>query len=169
VTADVPRANNVAAEQNTPLWRRGAAAVAMLTFAVDGEAPVLAAGRRHANNAMAMTHQAFDARRGLPRLLGILDEFGIKATFFVPGLSAERWPEAISDIAERGHDVAHHSYTHRPSTELSVAEERWEFERGFEALERLGITPSGYRSRCGRRPGTAPTSPPNTGSPTTPV
>jgi peptidoglycan-N-acetylglucosamine deacetylase len=127
-------------------WRGGAAAIAMLTFAVDMETPVLAAGRRHAENAMAMSHQAFDARRGLPRLLGILDEFELKATFFVPGLSAERWPEAISDIAERGHDIAHHSYSHRPSTDLTPAEERWEFERGCEALATLGITPAGYRS-----------------------
>jgi peptidoglycan/xylan/chitin deacetylase (PgdA/CDA1 family) len=133
-------------DTNPPGWRDGAASVAMLTFAVDAETPVLAAGRRHAQNAMAMTHQAFDARRGLPRLLGILDEFAIKATFFVPGFSAERWPDAISDIAERGHEIAHHSYTHRPSTELSAAEERWEFERGSEALAALGITPTGYRS-----------------------
>jgi peptidoglycan/xylan/chitin deacetylase (PgdA/CDA1 family) len=129
-----------------PTWRAGAASIAMLTFAVDAETPVLAAGRRYAENAMAMSHQAFDARRGLPRLLGILDEFGIKATFFVPGFSAERWPAAIGDIAERGHDIAHHSYSHRPSTELSPTEERWEFERGCEALATLGITPSGYRA-----------------------
>lgn len=127
-------------------WRGGAAAVAMLTFAVDGVTPVLAAGRRHAENAMAITHQQFDARRGVPRLLGILDEFGIKATFFVPGISAELWPAVVSDIAARGHDIAHHSYSHRPATGLSPAEERDEFERGYEALSALGITPAGYRS-----------------------
>ncbi|OBB61123.1 polysaccharide deacetylase [Mycobacterium sp. 852013-51886_SCH5428379] len=127
-------------------WRNGAAAVAMLTFAVDGVTPVLAAGRRHADNAMAITHQQFDARRGVPRLLGILDEFDIKATFFVPGISAELWPALVTDIVERGHDVAHHSYSHRPATQLSAAEEREEFERGCEALAALDITPSGYRS-----------------------
>jgi len=127
-------------------WRGGASAVAMLTFAVDGLTPVLAAGRRHAENAMAITHQQFDARRGLPRLLGILDEFGIKATFFVPGLSAELWPALITDVAERGHDIAHHSYSHRPATTLSAIEERVEFERGCEALAKLDITPNGYRS-----------------------
>ena len=73
----------------------------MLTFAVDGVTPVLAAGRRYADNAMAMTHQQFDARRGLPRLLGLLDEFDIKASFFVPGISAELWPAAVSDQAVR--------------------------------------------------------------------
>ncbi|WP_084959845.1 polysaccharide deacetylase family protein [Thermoactinospora rubra] len=127
-------------------WRGGAAAIALLTFAVDAETPVLAAGRRYAEHAMAMSHQAYDLRKGLPRLLGILDEFGIKATFFVPGLVAERWPEPVTRIAERGHEIAHHSYSHRPSTGLRPSEERMEFERGLEALDRLGIRPSGYRS-----------------------
>ena len=130
----------------SPGWRNGAAAVAMLTFAVDGVTPVLAAGRRHADNAMAITHQQFDARRGTPRLLDILDEFGIEATFFVPGISAELWPALVTEIVERGHDVAHHSYSHRPATQLTTGEERIEFERGYEALARLGITPHGYRS-----------------------
>ncbi|KAA0094134.1 polysaccharide deacetylase [Mycolicibacterium sp. P1-18] len=141
-----PAANPQPSAQPSPGWRNGAAAVAMLTFAVDGVTPVLAAGRRHADNAMAITHQQFDARRGTPRLLDILDEFGIKATFFVPGISAELWPALVTDMVERGHDVAHHSYSHRPATQLTVAEERIEFERGYEALARLGITPNGYRS-----------------------
>lgn len=127
-------------------WKGDAAAVAMLTFAVDGETPVLAAGRRYAHHAMAMSHQAYDKNRGLPRLLSILDEFSIAATFFVPGLVADRWPGVVSDIVERGHEVAHHSYSHRPSTELSPTEERVEFERGMESLATLGITPSGYRA-----------------------
>lgn len=127
-------------------WKGGAAAVAMLTFAVDAETPVLAAGRRHAKNAMAMSHQAYDLRRGVPRLLGVLKEFDLRATFFVPGFVADRWPGSVSAIAEQGHEIAHHSYSHRPSTELTETEERTEFERGMESLTRLGIQPRGYRS-----------------------
>ncbi|MFB6784506.1 polysaccharide deacetylase [Streptomyces sp. NPDC056352] len=142
----MPQSTTGSIDSPSPQWRGGAAAIAMLTFAVDGETPVLAAGRRYAQHAMAMSHQAYDARRGLPRLLGILAEFDISATFFVPGLCAERWPHAISAIVEAGHEVAHHSYSHRPSTELTPAEERWEFERGLEALHALDIHPVGYRS-----------------------
>ena len=142
----VPGAQEAASAGDGPDWKEGAASVAMLTFAVDGETPVLAAGRRYSHHAMAMTHQAYDKRRGLPRLLGILDEFDIKATFFVPGLVADHWPGTVSSIVERGHEVAHHSYSHRPSTELTPSEEKEEFERGMESLDKLGITPSGYRS-----------------------
>lgn len=127
-------------------WRGSSASIALLTFAVDGETPVLASGRRYAANAMAMSHQAYDTRKGVPRLLGILDEFSIKATFFVPGLIAERYPATVMAIVEQGHEVAHHSYSHRPSTQLTRSQEREEFERGLEALEALGISPMGYRS-----------------------
>ena len=143
----MPRApTTVRASRPAPGWRGGAAAIAMLTFAVDAETPILAAGRRYADHAMAMTHQGYDARRGLPRLLSILAEFDLAATFFVPGFTADRYPHAVSAIVEAGHEVAHHSYSHRPATELSPVEEAVEFERGLEALDKLGIEPSGYRS-----------------------
>ncbi|NHU49268.1 polysaccharide deacetylase [Rhodococcus sp. A14] len=127
-------------------WRGDAAAIACLTFAVDAETPVLAAGRRYSSNAMAMSHQSYDMRRGLPRLLGILNEFSIRATFFVPGFVAEMHPDAVSAIAEQGHEVAHHSYSHRPTTQLTRSQEREEFERGMEALSALDIHPVGYRA-----------------------
>lgn len=142
---DTP-ASQDATNESPAGWRGGAAAVAMLTFPVDAETPLLAAGRRYADHAMAMSHQAYDTRRGLPRLLSVLDEFDVKATFFVPGLVAEWWPNAISAIVERGHEVGHHSYSHRPSTELTAADESQEFERGLEALAALGIQPVGYRA-----------------------
>ena len=134
------------AEERADAWREGAASVAMLTFAVDGETPVLAAGRRYSHHAMVMTHQAYDKNRGLPRLLDILAEFDITATFFVPGFVADRWPGVVSRVAEEGHEIAHHSYSHRPSTSLTKAEETMEFERGMESLAALGISPAGYRS-----------------------
>jgi polysaccharide deacetylase family protein (PEP-CTERM system associated) len=46
-------------------------------------------------------------------LLGILDESGVKATFFVLGWVAERFPALVAGIAEAGHEVASHGYAHR--------------------------------------------------------
>ncbi|MGW1994881.1 polysaccharide deacetylase family protein [Embleya sp. NPDC001921] len=127
-------------------WPAGNSCVAVLTFALDGETPILAAGRRHADNAMAMTHQQFESRVAAPRLLRLLAEYDITATFFVPGLTAERWPHTVTAIAEAGHEIGHHSYSHRPPTELTDAEDRAEFERGLRALGALGIEPVGYRA-----------------------
>jgi peptidoglycan-N-acetylglucosamine deacetylase len=127
-------------------WRDGAAAVAVLSFDVDAESPILAAGRRYAEHAMVMTHQAFGPRVGVPRLLGLLADYDLRATFFVPGLTAERYPGTVEQIAAAGHEIGHHSHSHRSAVDLGEAGEREDFERALEALARVGVTPRGHRA-----------------------
>ena len=127
-------------------WHNGRAAVAVLSFDVDAESPILAAGRRYAEHAMAMTHQAFGPLVGVPRLLELLADYSLPATFFVPGLTAERYPQTVAQIAEAGHEIGHHSYSHRSPVYLSESEERADFERALAALERLGVRPAGHRA-----------------------
>jgi peptidoglycan-N-acetylglucosamine deacetylase len=131
---------------DAPGWLRDRAAVAVLTFALDGETPILAAGRRYAGHAMIMSHQAFEPRVAVPRLLRLLADYDLRATFFVPGLVAERWPRMVSEVAEAGHEIGHHSYSHRQPTSLSEAADRAEFERALAVYDQLGISPSGYRA-----------------------
>jgi len=89
----------------------------------------------------------YGARVGLPRILALLAAYQLPATFFVPGHTAESYPEAIEAILAAGHEIAHHSYSHRDLSTLSAAEERGELERGIAALERFtGRRPLGYRS-----------------------
>jgi peptidoglycan-N-acetylglucosamine deacetylase len=127
-------------------WRGGASAVAVLTFDVDAESPILAEGRRYADHAMVMTHQAFGPRVGVPRLLGLLADYGLPATFFVPGLTAERYPETVAAIVEAGHEVGHHSYSHRTAVSMTADEERADFDRALVALDRVGVRPRGHRA-----------------------
>lgn len=47
-----------------------------------------------------------------PRILDILDEYNIKATFFAVGRMAERHPEMLQRIYEKGHSIGNHSYSH---------------------------------------------------------
>jgi peptidoglycan/xylan/chitin deacetylase (PgdA/CDA1 family) len=119
---------------------------ACLTFDVDAESPVLAAGRRHAENLGLMSHQAFGPRVGLPRILDLLDDYGIRSTFFVPGLTAERYPGAVEAILARGHEVGHHSYAHHSPIDISEDEERRDFDRALAALDGLGVRPEGFRA-----------------------
>ena len=127
-------------------WLGNHACVFVLSFDVDAESPILAHGRRHAENAMVMTHQAYGPLVGVPRLLRLLDEYGLGATFFVPGLTADRYPDVVERIAAAGHEVAHHSYSHVSPVRLSEDEEREDFERALAALERVGVRPQGYRA-----------------------
>lgn len=130
----------------SPTWLRGHAAAATITFDIDAETPILAEGAVYASHAMAMTHQAYGPDVGVPRLLDILDQVGIKATFFLPGWVAEARPGLAPTIADRGHEVAHHSYSHRSTTGLTPAEEREDFERAFEVLRSQGVEVSGHRA-----------------------
>ncbi|MES9604949.1 polysaccharide deacetylase family protein [Actinomadura sp. NPDC000929] len=127
-------------------WHGGAAAVVALGFDVDAETPVLAQGGRYAAHASTMSHQAYGPDVGLPRILELLDDLEVPATFFVPGWVAERRPGLAASIVERGHEVAHHSYSHRPPTSMSPEGERADFERALEVFAGQGIEITGHRA-----------------------
>ena len=52
----------------------------------------------------------------------------------------------VEQILEAGHEVGHHSYSHRSPVDLTEAEERADFERALAALDRLGVRPEGHRA-----------------------
>ena len=118
---------------------------ACLSFDVDAEAPILVEGAHHAENAGVMSHQAYGPLVGVPRILALLAEYGVPATFFVPGLTAERYPQTVEQILEAGHEVGHHSYAHFSPFDQTEDEERRDFERALGVLERFGVKPEGFR------------------------
>jgi peptidoglycan-N-acetylglucosamine deacetylase len=118
---------------------------AILSFDVDAEAPILVEGRRHAENAGLMSHQAYGPRVGVPRILALLADHDLPATFFVPGMTADRYPETVERILEAGHEVGHHSYAHFSPFDQDEQAERADFEHALAALERRGVRPEGFR------------------------
>jgi peptidoglycan/xylan/chitin deacetylase (PgdA/CDA1 family) len=89
----------------------------------------------------------FGPKVGIWRVLDLLQEYQVPATFFVPGWVAEKWPKVISACLEKGHEVALHGYLHEfMDTVVDIEEERMILERGIRALkESVGVTPAGYR------------------------
>jgi polysaccharide deacetylase family protein (PEP-CTERM system associated) len=84
--------------------------------------------------------------RNTHRALDLLDEFGVKATFFALGWVAEEMPEIIREIAARGHEVASKGHYHRTIQEMTPGEFREDVQRSREAIERAtGIRVIGYR------------------------
>jgi polysaccharide deacetylase family protein (PEP-CTERM system associated) len=89
------------------------------------------------------------ARLGLEidAVLDLLDEKGVKATFFILGWIAEHRWRVARDIVERGHEVGCHSYAHQLVYNLSPAEFRADTDRAVKAIEdACGVTPRLYRA-----------------------
>jgi polysaccharide deacetylase family protein (PEP-CTERM system associated) len=81
------------------------------------------------------------------RLLDLLDERGIEATFFFLGWVADRHPGLVREVVARGHEPACHSYWHRLIYTLTPAEFREDTRRAKDAIEQAAGTPvHGYRA-----------------------
>jgi polysaccharide deacetylase family protein (PEP-CTERM system associated) len=81
------------------------------------------------------------------KVLALLDEAGVTATFFVLGWNAERRPALVRRIAEAGHEVASHGYAHHMVFEQSPEEFRADICRAKALLEDLAGCPVlGYRA-----------------------
>jgi peptidoglycan-N-acetylglucosamine deacetylase len=129
-----------------PAWPDNAELAVALTFDVDGEAPWLGDGPEYARRLTTLSQGRFGPARGLGRILGLLAELNVLATFYVPGYTADQHPDAVESILAAGHEVAHHGYLHRGTDSLDAGAQRAELEEGLTALGKLGVRPGGYRS-----------------------
>ena len=80
------------------------------------------------------------------RLLAILRDFDVKATFFILGWVAERYPEIVRDIVFDGHEIACHGYAHRLIYNQSNEVFREDLLKSKTILEEI-ISEAFYQSR----------------------
>jgi len=79
--------------------------------------------------------------------LDLLQSRHVQATFFILGWVAERYPVLVREIAEAGHEIACHSYSHQLVYDLSPAEFRADTLRAVHAIEdSCGVSPKIYRA-----------------------
>ena len=129
------------------IWPGETRCVVMLGFDVDGVSPALNRDPDTAKLPSLMSMREYGPTVAAPRILGLLDSFDIKASFYVPGYVAETHQQLVEEIARRGHEVAHHGYMHEPPATLSPEREAEALDRGSDILERItGHAPLGYRS-----------------------
>ncbi len=99
------------------------------------------------NNPVVLSQGEYDIKAGVPRILRLLKKHGLKAAFFVPGEVAEKYPETVKSIVREGHEIGHHGYAHRNMANCTLAEEKEDLEKGFNALRDIaGQRPVGYRA-----------------------
>jgi len=83
----------------------------------------------------------------MERILGLLAESNTKATFFVLGWIAERYPEIVKRIVEGGHELASHGYHHQRVSNLTPNDFKEDISRTKNLLEEIGgVAVVGYRA-----------------------
>jgi polysaccharide deacetylase family protein (PEP-CTERM system associated) len=81
------------------------------------------------------------------KILDLLDEFGVKATFFILGWVAERYPYLVAMVKSRGHEIASHGYGHNSLKRMDKDDFREDLARSLEAIRSAtSVDVAGYRA-----------------------
>ena len=154
--------------KTTPLCLLLAACLQMPALAAETEkpaaapasamAPQPAAGTKlkyekfHVNsNAIAITFDDGPHPKNTPRLLDMLKERGIKATFFLIGKSAATYPEIVRRIVAEGHELGNHTWDHKSLRAMSQTKIDEELQKTQDAIVAAsGTTPLFYRPPGGQ-------------------
>jgi peptidoglycan/xylan/chitin deacetylase (PgdA/CDA1 family) len=87
----------------------------------------------------------FAGEVGAPRLLELFRRHEMTTTWFIPGHSVETFPEQMRAVAEAGHEIGLHGYSHENPIAMSRDQEAAVLDRSIELIERLaGRRPTGY-------------------------
>lgn len=125
----------------------GARAVVNLTIDFDAICIWMTWG---ATGNRALGRGEFGGREAAPRLLDIFERTGVETTWFVPGHSADLFPDVVRRAAENGHEIANHGYAHEAFDQLAPADVRRVVRLGSDAIERItGSRPVGIRVPAG--------------------
>jgi peptidoglycan/xylan/chitin deacetylase (PgdA/CDA1 family) len=130
-------------------WPEGRDSAFCFTVDVDADSPYLWSQRApEATRSLGQLEQRrFGPRLGIWRLLDLLDRFGVKGSFFVPGAVAEANPELLPAFLEQGHEIGLHGYFHEIVAQSSDAEFTGALEASIEVFRRqTGAVPKGFRS-----------------------
>ena len=85
--------------------------------------------------------------RNTRRLLSLFERYDVRATFFVLGWIAQRYPDLLQELVNRGHEVACHSFGHRRVDKMSADDFRRDTEMAIDAIVKaIGNRPAGYRA-----------------------
>ena len=134
-------------------WPEGKQSAVMFTFDVDGDTTWengnrgLPGGEKYIKS---LSVGQYGPKRCVDRILDKLNQYGVKGDFFVPGLTAERYPEVIERIAAEGHEIGHHGYAHERFAGQTVEQQIEIIEKTQKIFKQLiGHEVTGFRTPSG--------------------
>ena len=130
-----------------PSWPEGKACAVTLTFDNFGEAFDLL---RYGHAGGANADGVYAPRRGVERVMELLERYGLRGTFFLEGWNVRKYAGLAREIDARGHEIAAHGWMHERWSELDPETERDLIRRTTETIgEVVGKQPRGWRSPSG--------------------
>jgi peptidoglycan/xylan/chitin deacetylase (PgdA/CDA1 family) len=125
-------------------WPGGARVAVALSFDSDHETIPLRDGETRPGK---LAQGEYGARVSAPKILALLAEHGVRASFFMPAVSALLHPQEVESYVAGGHEVAVHGWIHERNMQLERADELDLTGRAIETLEKLsGVRPVGIRT-----------------------
>ncbi|CAH1650554.1 MULTISPECIES: polysaccharide deacetylase [unclassified Chelatococcus] len=131
------------------VWPEGKQSAFAFSIDVDADAPLLWNVRDEPPSRLLghMEQRLFGPRVGIWRILDLLDRFGVKASFYVPGAVAEQHPDLLPAFVARGHEIGLHGYFHEIVSQVSDDEFTGALEASLAIFQaQVGIKPKGFRS-----------------------
>ncbi len=131
-------------------WPNNKQIAVMLAFDLDAETMWTTRGDGNANHITNLSRGKYGPKQGIPRILKLLDELDIKATFFIPGVVADDYPQVSKAIGDKGHEIGFHGYYHEESIHTTFEEEDATMTRCNEIFQSITGKPlKGHRGPGG--------------------
>lgn len=129
------------------VWPNGKQSAAMVTVEIDNEFIWLGMDSDSIGRPKVLSNGEYGLNCGLDRILYALNQRSIKATFFILGAVAKKYPYAIKQVVNEGHEIALHGYFHKDYMTLTAEEQKWDMQRGMETVAKVsGYKPLGFRA-----------------------
>jgi peptidoglycan/xylan/chitin deacetylase (PgdA/CDA1 family) len=125
-------------------WPDGARVAVAVSFDSDHETLSLRNGETSPGE---LSRGEYGNRVAAPRVLRVLERFGVRASFYMPAVSALLYPDEARGYVDAGHELGMHGWIHERNTALPAGVERELALRAADTLERIaGIRPVGIRT-----------------------
>jgi len=142
---------NIPSSERRPPWPHGCRCTVLLTFDLDAETTWMSRDPSATLLPVLVSQGRFGPKVGVPAILELLRDFGLRSTFFVPSLVTELYPAAIEAVRAAGCEIGAHGHAHEIPGTIAVEEEERILSKSIELLERAtGERPIGYRAPFGQ-------------------
>ena len=129
------------------VWPNEAQCAVVLSFDLDAETPWIFRDPENARRPVVISGGRFGPKFGVPAIVELLSEFAVPASFFIPSVSVERYPEAVEQILKAGYEIGAHGHMHERVDTLPADQEEEILTKSMGILEKATRQrPLGYRS-----------------------